>query len=208
MKLFLYISAAVAAYLAAGWNPAITLSRAVYKKDIRTCGSGNPGFTNFKRCFGSKLAWCVFFLDLAKAAAVVAVFARLFEVNYGCFQWGAAFTGIFAILGHAFPVWYDFKGGKGFLVCLSTVWVIDWRVGLTATLLMMILVLTTKYMSVSTVTALAVCPVMLYLLGSPLPAVLACAVAVLFVAVRHKENFKRLKNGTEAKFVLGSHARH
>ena len=54
---FLYIAAAITAYLVAGWNPAITLSKAIYKKDIRTCGSGNPGFTNFKRTFGNKWAW-------------------------------------------------------------------------------------------------------------------------------------------------------
>lgn len=205
MKALLYIAAALCAYLVAGWNPAITFSKAIYKKDIRTCGSRNPGFTNFKRTFGNKWAWWVLLLDLSKAAIVVAGFAKLFAVYDDCFQFGAAYTGIFALLGHAFPVWYRFKGGKGFLVCLSTMWIIDWRVGLIATLLMVILVLTTKYMSLSTVTALILCPILLYFFHAPTSVVVISAATVLFVAIRHRENFKRLKDGTEAKFSVKSH---
>ncbi|MBQ8250126.1 MAG: glycerol-3-phosphate acyltransferase, partial [Clostridia bacterium] len=150
MEMLLYISAALSAYLVAGWNPAITFSRAIYKKDIRTCGSKNPGFTNFKRTFGNKWAWWVLALDLSKAAIVALIFAVLFENYLDCYQFGAAYTGIFAMLGHAYPVWYKFKGGKGFLVCLSTAWVTDPRVGLIATVIMIVLLLSTKYMSLST----------------------------------------------------------
>ena len=71
MKVFLYIAAAICGYVVAGMNPAIAISKAVYHKDIRECGSGNPGFTNFKRTFGNKWAWWVLTLDLAKAAVVV-----------------------------------------------------------------------------------------------------------------------------------------
>lgn len=202
MKALLYPAAALAAYLVAGWNPAITLSKAVYKKDIRACGSGNPGFTNFKRTFGNRWAWLVLVLDLAKSAAVVAGFAFLFERYLGCYQFGAAYTGVFAMLGHAFPVWYRLKGGKGFLVCLSAVWVIDWRAGLFATVLMVLLLLTTKYMSLSTVTAMLTCPVMLLVLKAPLSVVFLCAASVLFMAARHRENFKRLKSGCEPKFAI------
>lgn len=204
MKALLYIAAAVCAYLVAGWNPAITFSKAIYKKDIRICGSGNPGFTNFKRIFGNKWAWWVLLLDVSKAAVVVAVFAKLFGTYYNCFQFGAAYTGIFAMLGHAFPVWYGFQGGKGFLVCLSTMWVIDWRVGLIATLVMIVLLLTTKYMSLSTVTALILCPILMCMFDTPTSVIVISAAAVLLVAARHKENFKRLRNGTEAKFTVKS----
>lgn len=110
----LYATAAICAYLVAGWNPSITFSKAVYKKDIRTKGSGNPGFTNFKRCFGNKLAWIVFILDVSKATIVCIIFANLFERELGMYQLGAVYTGIFAVLGHVYPVWYSFKGGKGF----------------------------------------------------------------------------------------------
>ncbi len=204
LKVVLYASAAICAYLVAGLNPAIILSKAVYKKDIRTCGSGNPGFTNFKRSFGNKLAWWVLLLDLLKAAAVVAIFAQLFKIYLGDYRLGAAYTGLFAMAGHAYPVWYKFKGGKGFLVYMSVIWFIDWRAGLVALLIMLALLLTTKYMSLSTVTALLSCPITLLIIRASVPVVILCAVCVIFMAVRHKENFKRLINGTESKFYLKS----
>lgn len=204
MTAVLYISAALCAYLLAGLNPSIILSKLVYKKDIRTCGSGNPGFTNFKRTFGNKLAWWVLVLDLSKAAVVVAIFAYLFKIHLGDYCLGAAYTGLFAMAGHAYPVWYGFKGGKGFLVYMSVVWFIDWRAGLVALGIMLVLLLTTKYMSLSTVTALLSCPITLIVIKASLPVILMCAVCVIFMAVRHKENFKRLLNGTESKFYLKS----
>ena len=205
MEIWLYIAGALAAYLISGWNPAITFSKAIYKTDIRTCGSKNPGFTNFKRCFGNKWAWFVLALDLLKAALVVLLFAQVFELRMGLYQFGAAFTGLFAVLGHAYPVWYRFKGGKGFLVSLSTVWVTDWRVGLIVTVVMVVLLLTTKYMSLATVAATLCSPLLLLLFHAPLSAVLLNTAMVVFVALRHRENFKRLMAGTESKFTLSAH---
>lgn len=202
MKILLYILAAVCGYVIAGMNPAIALSKAIYKKDIRECGSGNPGFTNFKRTFGNKWAWWVLVLDLSKAAVVVWLFAWLLSRQGVNFQFAAAYTGIFCMLGHAFPFQFKFKGGKGFLVCLSTMYVIDWRVGLIATGIMIVLLLTTKYMSLSTTLAMLLCPILLIPFGASVPAILMALACAVFMAVRHKENFKRLIKGTESKFIL------
>ena len=202
MKVILYILAAVCGYVIAGMNPAIAISKAVYHKDIRECGSGNPGFTNFKRTFGNKWAWWVLVLDLSKAAVVVGLFAWLLSRQGVDFQFGAAYTGIFCMLGHAFPLQYKFKGGKGFLVCLSTMCVIDWRVGLVATGIMVILLLITKYMSLSTTLAMLLCPILLIPFGASVPVILMALACAVFMAVRHNENFKRLIKGTESKFTL------
>ena len=202
MKILLYILAAVCGYVIAGMNPAIALSKAIYKKDIRECGSGNPGFTNFKRTFGNKWAWWVLVLDLAKAAVVVWLFAWLLSRQGVNFQFGAAYTGIFCMLGHAFPFQFKFKGGKGFLVCLSTMYVIDWRVGLIATGIMIVLLLTTKYMSLSTTLAMLLCPILLIPFGASISVILMATFCAVFMAVRHKENFKRLIQGKESKFSL------
>ena len=204
MKVFLYIAAAVCGYFVSGMNPAILLSKAIYKKDIRECGSGNPGFTNFKRSFGNKWAWWVLLLDLSKAAVVTGVFAWLLSLQGVNFHFGAAYTGIFCMLGHAFPVQFKFKGGKGFLVALSTMFVIDYRVGLIATAVMILLLLTTKYMSLSTTVAMLICPIILIPFGASLPVILMVAACVIFMAIRHKENFKRLIKGKESKFTLRS----
>ena len=204
MTVLLYILAAVCGYIVAGMNPAIALSKAIYKKDIRACGSGNPGFTNFKRTFGNKWAWWVLVLDLSKAAVVVGLFAWLMSRQGVDFQFAAAYTGIFCMLGHAFPLQYKFKGGKGFLVCLSTMYVIDLRVGLIATGMMIVLLLVTKYMSLSTTLAMLLCPILLIPFGASIQVVLMAGACALFMAVRHKENFKRLIRGKEARFTLKS----
>ena len=204
MKILLFTVAALGGYLIAGINPAIALSRAIYKKDIRECGSGNPGFTNFKRTFGNKWAWWVLVLDLLKAAIASLLFAWLLTLKGVDFQLGAAFTGAFCMLGHAYPLQFRFKGGKGFLVCLSTVYVVDWRVGLIATGIMCLLLLITKYMSLSTVTAILASPPLLIPFGASLPTVLIVGGCAIFMAIRHRANFKRLLAGTESKFRFGS----
>ena len=202
MKVILYILAAVCGYFIAGMNPAIVLSKAIYHKDIRECGSGNPGFTNFKRTFGNQWAWWVLILDLSKAAVVVGLFAWLLSRQGVDFQLGAAYTGMFCMLGHVFPIQFKFKGGKGFLVCLSTMYVIDWRVGMIATGIMVVLLLITKYMSLSTTIAMLLCPILLVLFGASIPVVLMASFCTVFMAVRHKNNFIRLIQGKESKFSL------
>lgn len=203
MKAFAYIISAVFAYFVSGLNPAIIMSKAIYKKDIRTCGSGNPGFTNFKRVFGNKYAWFVFVLDILKGAVISVVAGLLFRAYVGSWALGVAYAGLFAMLGHAFPIYYGFKGGKGFLVCLSTVWFIDWRAGAIATAALVIMLPLTKYMSLSTMSALVAGAVAVAAFGGGLAVSIMYAVCVLFVIVRHKQNIVRLVQGTESKFSFG-----
>ena len=203
MKALAYIISAVFAYFVSGLNPAIIMSKAIYKKDIRTCGSGNPGFTNFKRVFGNKYAWFVFVLDILKGAVISVVARLLFRAYVGSWALGVAYAGLFAMLGHAFPIYYGFKGGKGFLVCLSTVWFIDWRAGAIATAVLVIMLPLTKYMSLSTMSALVAGAVAVAAFGGGLAVSIMYAVCVLFVIVRHKQNIVRLVQGTESKFSFG-----
>ena len=203
MKALAYIISAVFAYFVSGLNPAIIMSKAIYKKDIRTCGSGTPGFTNFKRVFGNKYAWFVFVLDIFKGAVISVVAGLLFRAYVGSWALGVAYAGLFAMLGHAFPIYYGFKGGKGFLVCLSTVWFIDWRAGAIATAVLVIMLPLTKYMSLSTMSALVAGAVAVAAFGGGLAVSIMYAVCVLFVIVRHKQNIVRLVQGTESKFSFG-----
>ena len=210
MKILLFTVAALGGYLIAVINPAIALSRAIYKKDIRECGSGNPGFTNFKRTFGSSLAWAVMALDLLKSALPCLAFAIVFDVMWGEWQLGAAYTCLFSMLGHAFPVWYGFKGGKGFLVCLSAMWIFNPLVGLAATAVMAVLLFATKYMSLATMLGLltALCVMPLIGIESVYAFILSCA-SVLFMIIRHRKNIARLFRGTEAKiYIFGKKKEH
>ena len=204
MKILLFVLAAISAYLISGINPAIILSKGIYHKDIRECGSGNPGFTNFKRSFGTKWAVVVMLLDLFKAMVPTLVFGLLLGNMYDLYQTGVTFTCFFAMIGHAYPIWYKFKGGKGFLVCLASMWILDLRIGLIATLIMIVLLLITKYMSLSTMVAMASCPVSLAIIGfENALSLVFCILSVTFMVYRHKANIIRLYKGTESKFTFG-----
>lgn len=204
MLVFLFIAAAICAYLIAGLNPAIIFSCGIYKQDIRTLGSKNPGFTNFRRTFGNRWAWWVLTIDLLKSAVVVSVFATLIHLFGGDFSFGAAYTGFFALLGHSYPVWYSFKGGKGFLAYLAVVFLIDWRAGLIAAHIMLILLFTTKYMSLATIVGMLTCPATLILVKADVPTICFCCAGVLFMIWRHKGNIKRLATGCETKFKVST----
>lgn len=203
MEYILPALAAVSAYLISGINPAIILSKAVYGKDIRECGSGNPGFTNFKRTFGSSLAFLVMALDLLKSAIPSLIFGILFEEFFLEWQLGVAFTCAFSMIGHAFPLWYGFKGGKGFLVCLSATWIFHPIAGLVATAVMIILLLSVKFMSLATMAGLVCALGVIPLIGiENAAAFIIMCLCVAFMIFRHKENIIRLARGTESKFYI------
>ncbi|MBO5339326.1 MAG: glycerol-3-phosphate acyltransferase [Clostridia bacterium] len=221
MDILLFIGAALGGYLVCGINPAIVISKLVYKQDIRTLGSGNAGFTNFKRNFGHKWAWWVLLFDLLKAAVVIAVFAMLFgffsklgspavHFDSTAFRFGAAYTGFFCVIGHSFPAYYKFKGGKGFLVTMSLVWFMDWRVGLLALGVFMVLLFTVHIMSLSSILSMLLCPIVLVVehsisgtwTGLEIAAVSVYGATVLLMSLRHSENIARIFAGTEKKFYL------
>lgn len=195
---------AIAAYLIGGVNAAIVISKLKYKQDIRTLGSGNPGFTNFKRVYGLN-GWAIFVMlsDIIKAVIPVSIAMIIFGKLYGMGQFGAGFTGLFAMLGHCFPIWYGFKGGKAFMTGFGTIWFVDWRMALIAMAVFLILLGLIRYMSVASCISSVTCPVVLALLGAEsIVVIIISAVSALLVVFRHKENFKKLLQGTESKFTL------
>ena len=208
MKIAVWIVSALAGWFIGGLNLAITLSKAVYHEDIRSIGSGNPGFTNFKRVYGSRYAWFVFAFDLLKSALPCLLFGLWFRSLGYDFRLGAAYTGLFVMLGHSFPVLYGFRGGKGFLVLLSELFVLDWRAGLISFAVLTVMLLTLRYMSLATMTALTAGAACLFIFGCGVPAALIYSACVLFMIIRHRENIKRLANGTESRFRLGSGKNH
>lgn len=200
---WLFVIAAVTAFLFSGVNPAIILSRLIYHRDIREEGSKNPGFTNFRRVFGNRYAWFVFILDILKSVVFCAVFGALFGRYYGHYQLGVAFTGFFAMLGHCFPVWYHLKGGKGFLVYVGMIWMVDWRVGLAATVIFLLVLFTIKYMSLASMILAAVSPVFLIIAGTDSNMVIfLCALSSVLMIFRHRANIVRLARHEESRFTV------
>ncbi len=212
MMIAILCVSAVVSYLLGGLNGAIMLSKLVYKQDIRDFGSNNPGFTNFKRTYGNGfVTWLVLIIDILKTALPVFLTALIMWLNkeqsgwqFG-WQFGAQFSGMFCMIGHCFPVWYKFKGGKAFIAGFATIWFVDWRMTLMAMALFFILLFTLKYMSVASCSAAALCPIALAFLGYECIWVELMAIAcALLVILRHIPNFKKLANGTESKFSLSS----
>ena len=197
---------ALLSYVAGGINGAIIMSKLIYHEDIRKSGSNNPGFTNFKRVYGlNAAAWAVLLIDILKTALPVFISAVYMSFEFDMWQFGAQFSGIFCMLGHCFPVWYGFKGGKAFIAGFATIWFVDWRMTLIAMAIFFLLLFTLKYMSVASCTAAFSCPISLFYLGYSNAWVefLAVAAAAL-VIVRHYPNFVKLVHGTESKFSLSS----
>ena len=197
---------ALLSYVAGGINGAIIMSKLIYHEDIRKSGSNNPGFTNFKRVYGlNAAAWAVLLIDILKTALPVFISAVYMSFEFDMWQFGAQFSGIFCMLGHCFPVWYGFKGGKAFIAGFATIWFVDWRMTLIAMAIFFLLLFTLKYMSVASCTAAFSCPVSLFYLGysNAWVEVIAIAAAAL-VIVRHYPNFVKLMHGTESKFSLSS----
>lgn len=198
-----FIGIGAIAYLLGTLNFAIILSKNIYKEDIRDFGSGNAGMTNMMRTYGRKTGIITFVLDILKA--VLAVVIGWFILG----EAGGFFAGLCCVLGHAFPVWYGFKGGKGVAVMAGVIFTLEPLLGLFLLLIFIAVVAFTRYISLGSIMAILMYPV---LLGNVYKAVhhsrspfyfvvMICAVlTTLLVLFLHRSNMKRLLEHTESKF--------
>lgn len=204
VSLIVLLISAAASYLSGGINGAIIMSGLVYHEDIRTKGSGNPGFTNFKRVYGlHAVTWSVMLLDILKTALPILITGLLLQSLDGMWQLGCAWSGLFCMLGHCFPVWYQFRGGKAFIAGFASIWFVDPLVGLISLSLFLLTLFTIRIMSISSCLALFIYPIMLAVLGHADADVIALSgLAALLVIVRHYPNFVKLIHGQESRFHL------
>lgn len=215
---------AVIAYLIGSVNPAVIITNIATKGrvDIREVGSGNAGFTNVLRAVGKLPAVLTLILDALKCVAAVLIGGILFSLFAGSGEYsslavnvGKYLAGIFCILGHSFPLYFHFKGGKGVVSAAALMLTEDWRVFLMILATFLILFFISKIISLgSIVSAIMYGPYTFiatfwldrYVYGSPLPSaayVIISTVAALiigtFVTVKHKDNIRRLLRGEEKK---------
>ena len=217
MFMLLMLITAVPAYILGSVNGAIITSKTFFRKDIRDYGSGNPGLTNFYRVFGKGGALLVVIIDVIKTIAPVMLGGWLFahftdmvltEVGplYRFFDlayFGQALAGFFVMLGHCFPVFYGFKGGKGVMAIGSIVIVIDWRLALISWGVFLIVTLITRYVSLGAMLGSVAFPVsMLVIRVGGLAELNIIILCVLLVIVRHIPNIRRLIKGEESKLLL------
>ena len=190
---------ALFSYLLGNLNGAILLSRLVEKDDVRRHGSGNAGFTNFFRNYGKATSLLVILIDGAKTALSCLLGAFLLG-KYGLGTEGMLLGGLCATLGHDFPAFLGFQGGKGIVCGFMTALVTDWRIGLILLALFALIYLSTKYVSLASllcaVSFLVLFP--LFYPGKSLVILLAAVMALLAIFL-HRENLKRLLKGQERK---------
>ena len=216
------IAIAVISYLIGSVNFSILLSKILTGKDIRESGSGNAGATNMLRTHGKKLAIITLILDVLKG--IVAILLARFTIHYvtGLFDklfdmwdlWNYTVGDMFdalpyiaavcVVLGHNFPLFFGFKGGKGVATSLGVVMILDWKVGLIIAVVSIAVMAITKYVSLGSIIGGA-----LYILieGTIIlirqPVNLVCFVCVIalggLLILRHHANIGRLLNGTENK---------
>ena len=170
----------------------LVIARVLGLGDLRQIGSGNIGATNVLRTGNKPAALATLLLDAGKGAIAV-LLARHFGGETAALVAGAA-----AFLGHCFPVWLGFKGGKGVATFLGTLIALDWRVGLMACATWLLVALIARISSLSALIAAAMSPVYAWALGKPALAVAALFMAVL-IFIRHKANIARLLDGTEPR---------
>ena len=210
MEIFLQILAlllaAVAAYLIGSINFAIIITRLFAKKDIRDYGSGNAGMTNVLRTLGKGPAVLVTLGDFCKGVAAVLVGRLILHLLGGGIPfYGDYFLGLFAMLGHCFPIFYGFRGGKGILVSAGVILVLNWRVLLIILAVFLIVVAFTRAVSLGSISAAAAYPVSTLIVDllrkAPHPFLNALSALVIggLVIFMHRSNIRRLLNGTENK---------
>jgi len=208
----------VLSYLVGSVDFAILVTKHYQKKDIRECGSGNAGMTNVMRSVGKKAGIITFVGDVLKGAVAVVAGYFILKAFAGDFPdadyialCGAYIAGIFDILGHIFPLYFGFKGGKGVATSVGIMAVTDWRVCLMVIAVFAIVVVATRYISAGSVLGaftFVVATILLRGLDSQSPdyfvavSIIAGIIIGFSVMFKHKANVQRLIAGTESKFKI------
>lgn len=202
MRTLVLILIAVISYVLGSINGAIIAGRFVFHKDVRRYGSGNAGLTNYYRNFGTPGIVLLVLIDVLKTVAAVLIGAALMK-KYDARDVGILFAGFCVILGHMFPAYYQFRGGKGVLCGVTMAFAVDWRVGLCCLLTFLILLLFTRYVSLGSVVGSALCPVYLWIFGHERLCIILGALCALLIVIKHAENIVRLIGGRESRIDLG-----
>ena len=212
IEILFVLAIIIVSYLFGSINSSIIISKLLYKDDIRKYGSGNAGMTNMLRTFGKKAALLTLVGDLAKTALAILFAAVLFGFRY---IYGISYTdycyvaGLFAVLGHVFPIFYKFKGGKGVLATATMAMILAPIPFVILLLLFIAIVWASKYVSLGSVCAATMLPVVVsgYIKFLELPTLgimmLSLILLAIFIVWCHRENLRRISERTERKISFG-----
>ena len=194
MEIGKYLITIVAGYLLGSLSISIFMSRTLWGSDVRKRGSGNAGATNMARVFGFSAGILTFVGDALKAGAAMFIGSRLLG------DAGIAAGGIAALVGHCFPAFHHFHGGKGVSVGAALGLGVDWRVFAAIVCAFFIGALLTKKVSVGSICAALTITVSSLVFGIHGPKLFLCVCGMCLVVFQHRENIRRLINCTEPDF--------
>lgn len=200
MSIFLFILCAVIGYAIGSVNSSILVGK-LYGTDVRTQGSKNAGLTNTLRVLGKKAALMVLAGDILKGviAVLIGVMLKKWSGESSLSELYGVMAGTFAVIGHNWPVYFGFKGGKGILTTATVIFMLDWKIGLIVLALFVIIVAIFKFVSLGSIIASTAVPVVALALGHSASFIVFMLLLTALAIYRHKANIGRLVNGTENK---------
>jgi glycerol-3-phosphate acyltransferase PlsY len=198
-----FIGLIVLGYLIGSIPVGFIFSKVTRGIDIREYGSGNIGMTNVMRTLGVKAGVSVFFADMAKGAAAVALAWPILGYAPDMVVWGQVAGGTAAIVGHSWPIYIGFRGGRGIATGFGALLVLSWPVGLIAFAVFLLVVGLSRYVSLGSILGaltmlLAMIPFVVFD-SEPFAYIVLGLIVVPVVIFRHRENIRRLLSGTEPK---------
>ncbi len=191
------IACVVLGWFFGGWNGAILISRAKMHEDVRSKGSGNAGLTNFLRSYGGAATLLVLLIDVGKTVAACLIATLILPQDK---TFAKVLAGFAVQVGHIFPVFFGFHGGKG-IACAGVVALItDWRIFVIAFPLFLIVFFATRYVSLASITGMLAMGVLFVVFHAGEPQVWSLGVAMAALAIfMHRSNIVRLVKGTERR---------
>lgn len=206
--MIIYVIMAIIAYCIGSINFSVIISKKVAGFDIREKGSGNAGSTNVLRTVGKKAAVITLICDILKGvvAILLALLAGVIikDLDKALL---VQLAGVFVIIGHTFPIFFKFKGGKGIATSLGVLLMINWQIGLICLVFALILMALTRIVSVGSIMAAILFPVLVLFINqnyivaesSNWSYLIFSVIIALLVLFNHRANLKRIVNGTENK---------
>ena len=205
----MYIGAAIIAYFIGSINFSIIISKKIAGFDVREKGSKNAGTTNMLRTVGKKAATVVLICDILKGVIAI-LLAKIItqDVNQALGVQIAAFC---VVLGHTFPIFFEFKGGKGVATSIGVLFMINWEIGLICLIYGIIIIALTRFVSLGSISAAILFPVLTlfvseHYIASGAGYTIFGIVMAVFILINHRENIKRLNSGTENRISFGKKA--
>ncbi|MFI3301277.1 MAG: glycerol-3-phosphate 1-O-acyltransferase PlsY [Candidatus Gastranaerophilales bacterium] len=188
----------ISAYIIGSIPTGYIIVKAFTSQDIRKIGSGSTGATNVKRVMGKKWFFITLLLDAFKGALPV-VLAKVFATAFVSIGLLPVLAAIAVILGHSKSIFLNFTGGKSVASGVGTILALNWQVGLIIAGIWAIVTFASRYVSLGSIVALAISPILMYFMGQPIAYVGYCILGAIYIIWLHRANIVRLIKGEENK---------